>query len=365
MARFYRPLAVLAFLTLGTHASAVEPVKPVASIRIQKEGEAHRNCQWLAFSPSGRLVAIRHTTPGSKDARLDVFEVATEKSVVSVVIKRGQGVNGEHVLCAFAPDNSWIAYGEGEELRFIALGVKGAKLPGDGRLKGPRAGPNATSVWLTADGKTAFFDSQAGGTGSSLRRIDLASGTGSNVFSELPDQPGQPDGIATAVTVNASAGLMAIALGAGLEETRIVECWTMGDKPARTTVKTPKDATAIAISPDGKLVAAGHRDGAVGWYRTDNGKSVAAVTPVERFNVSAVAFSPDGTRLAWATTARKGRHNVGLLDVASGKQLGSLDADSSGLEAVAYSPTGDRIATFGPSGLIQVWDVKRFLSDKP
>lgn len=39
MARFYRPLAVLAFLTLGTHASAVEPVKPVASIRIQKEGK--------------------------------------------------------------------------------------------------------------------------------------------------------------------------------------------------------------------------------------------------------------------------------------------------------------------------------------
>ncbi|MFM8274712.1 MAG: hypothetical protein ACKODX_20610 [Gemmata sp.] len=49
----------------------------------------------------------------------------------------------------------------------------------------------------------------------------------------------------------------------------VVECWTLGAKPARVTIKPAKDASAVALSSDGSLVPIGQQGGVVSWYRTE------------------------------------------------------------------------------------------------
>jgi WD40 repeat protein len=81
--------------------------------------------------------------------------------------------------------------------------------------------------------------------------------------------------------------------------------------------------------------------------------------------ISARAFSPDGTRLACGSLGGKGPHNLSLIDLAAEKTLVTVRANTRGVEAVAYSADGSRIATFGGDGLIQIWDVQKLLRAKP
>ena len=60
-------------------------------------------------------------------------------------------------------------------------------------------------------------------------------------------------------------------------------------------------------------------------------------------SVRAVAFSPDGTRLA-TSNDRMAR----LWEVATGREQAQLEHDD-GVSAVAFSPDGTRLATVSPS----------------
>lgn len=110
---------------------------------------------------------------------------------------------------------------------------------------------------------------------------------------------------------------------------------------------------AVAFSPDGgRLAAAGQMKDAPGvvlWNALDG-------TPSGRLtgfsgNGFSVAFSPDGTRIAAGTQESA----VALWDARSGKVLEPLRGHGGPVFGVAFSPDGERLASAGMDGLVKVW----------
>jgi WD40 repeat protein len=67
--------------------------------------------------------------------------------------------------------------------------------------------------------------------------------------------------------------------------------------------------------------------------------------------VDALAFSPDGRRLAAASTDTKAR----IFDVATGQPILKV-AHGGAVSAVAFSPDGRRLATASADKTARIWD---------
>ena len=96
---------------------------------------------------------------------------------------------------------------------------------------------------------------------------------------------------------------------------------------------------AVAFSPDGTRVATGSGDASgAGVRRRDRRRDLARLD--HDGPVNAVAFSPDGTRVATGSADAAAR----VFDAATGAELARLDHDGA-VNAVAFSPDGTRVAT--------------------
>lgn len=82
------------------------------------------------------------------------------------------------------------------------------------------------------------------------------------------------------------------------------------------------------------------------------------ITPTAEPGVSALAFSPDGKVLAaGASGGIGGRSPVSLFDVSSGERFGVLAGPTEGVSQVAFSRDGKRVAASSLDGQARVWDL--------
>ena len=108
---------------------------------------------------------------------------------------------------------------------------------------------------------------------------------------------------------------------------------------------------AVAFSPDGTRLATTSEDRTAKIWDTASGKELLTLSGHSK-SVWGVAFSPDGVHLATASEDR----TATLWDAVSGKQLNVFYGPSEAV-VVAFSSDGMRLATAYADGMVRVWDV--------
>jgi WD40 repeat protein len=135
-----------------------------------------------------------------------------------------------------------------------------------------------------------------------------------------------------------------------------VGTWDLASQPriGARALAGQADGSAVALSPDGKIVATGGADGNVRLWNTATQQEIGAPMSSDAQPVDAVAFSPDGTLVAVASTDG----NVQLWNAATQQEAGSaLVAGGAQVNALAFSPDGRILATGGQDGTARLWDV--------
>ena len=119
--------------------------------------------------------------------------------------------------------------------------------------------------------------------------------------------------------------------------------------------RVPIAVTALAFSPDGKLLASSGYHEILLW-NPDDGKLVRRIKNVAE-RVYDLRFSTDGKTLAVAAGTPAQIGELKLFNVDDGKLLGDYGVSDDAFFAVAWSPDGKRLASAGADRTIRVHDL--------
>jgi WD40 repeat protein len=233
---------------------------------------------------------------------------------------------------AFAPDGKTLlsgSYDKTARLWDVATGKELHQFPSGGQL-------GVKSVAFADEGKKVFTGSDED---DGLRHWDAASGR------EAPFS-GRPDAVGSCLAVSGDGTTLAVARGSTVQ----VRDSSTGNL-LRELENPPRVVNKLALSSDGKQVAAAGRDGLVRVWNAITGNALQTLSG-HNGPVSAVAFSPDGKTLASGGYDK----TVRMWEVATGKKLGSSQEHEAFVDAVAFSPDGKLLVSAGHDWFIRFWD---------
>ena len=128
--------------------------------------------------------------------------------------------------------------------------------------------------------------------------------------------------------------------------------WDVQSRIPQSRVTIPNSrAAAVALSPDGNLLAVSVGDGTISVWNPETKEEIVEYQTTPGKFVSSLAFSPDGRRLAAATI----QGGVIVWDNESKKELARTSTHKS-INAIVFHPDSRRLAVVRGNRL-QLWDV--------
>lgn len=274
----------------------------------------------LGFSPDGRLLAA-----GNFRGQVRVWDVARRSEVKTLDAHQDE----IRVLAFTADGKSLVSAVAGGDVKVWDTGTWQ-----------PSRAFNADTTYagaLSPDGKKLI----AGGFGKATA-IDLANGRATKEFTHGT--------IVVGVACSADGKLLATASESS------VKLWDYAAGRELATLAGPDggDLRSLAMSPDGKLLAAGSEQQFVYVWDVAQRKQVSRLAVGRADAVDAVAFSPDNKTLAVGSILE-----LRLFDVATGMEVRQWRAGVT--EVLAYSPDGSLLASAGMTvesqGKVEIWAV--------
>ncbi len=361
---------------------------------------AHDNRVWsIVFSPDGSQVL---TTSLDQTAKL--WDAKTWR-----LLRTFRGHTNDAVGGAFLADGRVMTHGgdrtvrawdatRDAEARVLAGGgvLEGVAFDPSGRLVAGGAG-NGIPVWEAGTGKLVGRFGAPGETGRGVAFTPdgaaVVSGGLSGKVRAWPLDGGPPRILGEH---NAPVTAVAFVPGSGrvasIGRDGLVKVW--GTDPNKPVWSAPHAGPlALAVSPDGRILATGGEDKHIRLWDANTGHPIRVLTG-HTFRVSRVAFSPDGKRLAsgshdntvrvWHTDTGKEEVNikghvhyidgvafspdgnrvvdasgdkmVRLYDSRTGQETLTLKGHGNWVTGAAFSPDGARIATSARDGTVRIWD---------
>ena len=285
----------------------------------------------IAFSPDGEKIATSTSTPGQENGMLRLWHTDTGRHLQTLT---PPSAYGEAIECiAFSPDG-----------RRIAGGIGGGKVHlwnvNTGKLwQTLSLGTWSTSVAFSRDGKKIL----AGGLG----KAHLWNTSTGKLIQTLST------GVRTNTYVSFSPNGERIAA----ENTDgSVSTWNMNTDRRIRTFKSDR-FKKVAFSSNGKKIATVNvfAEPEVRLWNVNTGKHLQTLS--QPVNIWAVAFSPDGKRIA--TGDNNGA--IRLWNTNTGKHLRTLrgHTNSTQIQSLAFSPDGAILASGNNIGEVLLWEIHK------
>ena len=324
----------------GDHTARVFDAASGAELsRFDHDGPVHA----VAFSPDGACIATASATDESAWLSGQVTE--TYSARVFGAFDTGGSMlsrldhDGPVQAVAFSPDGKMVATASGDFSARIfdpATGTMLSRLDHNGPVNAVAFSQDSAMVATASSDHSARVFQPA--TGTVLSRLDHDSAVNAVAFSL--------DGlhIATASAADNSAWLLDPATGT--HSARVSEAAAQAEL-ARLVHDSA--VNAVAFSPDGSKVATASADFSARIF--DPATGAERVRLVHDSAVNAVAFSPDGSKVATASADFSAR----IFDPATGAERVRLVHDSA-VNAVAFSPDGSKVATASADFSARIFD---------
>ena len=311
----------------------------------------------LAFSPDGKKIAS-----GNFDGAVRIWDIASERELVTL-----KGHGGQVKSIAFSPDGFKLASGSYDKtIRIwdVASQQLWVELPyprevncvafsPDGTLLAAGGWGGTVSVWELATRQQRVLNAHAGNLLALAFSSDgkmIATGGQDRLAKLWSVATGQQQAIFNGFTANVTSVVFSPS-GENLSVACVDGAVSQWSTTTYREVKPGKDVLTgvwtVAFSPDSKLLATGGTKNSVKVWEPDTGKQIAEFTG----GSSSVAFSPNGRFLVFAARNR----TVKIWDFPNRKEITTLTGLGQ-ISALAFSPDGKRLAIGSGVGMIKLFD---------
>lgn len=305
---------------------------PASPNGMEPPREADLSPQTAIFSPDGRAVLV-----ATRGGQVRIWSPDTGQLL--------QTVSGhEDVVTALAMSSqSKTLYTTGLDGKFL---VWPAQLPLQSSLyKLPIASGEVWALALSPDGKTLAV----GGKNGLVELWDLAT---------LQRQRKLEGFGGTVDCLDFSADGKLLAAAGWREKSAVV--WHVESGEVARKVTGADRMNALAISPDGQQLAVGYKTAqGLEVFSLADGMSQRKLSGHD-LSVYAIAFSPDGAKIASASgewTERKpGR--VMMHDVYDSTKLAQFDNHTHAVRSLVFTPDGSKLCSLSQDGILQIYEVE-------